>query len=84
MAEKDKNGDIITDRGFRHAEPTAGTYNDSVRVYESSAAMGPHVWILATNADGVDVAVHLAREAALAFADDIKRVCELHYQGPDA
>lgn len=32
-------------RGFAHWEPVESTYGGEVRVYESSAASGPHIWI---------------------------------------
>lgn len=34
-----------SDRGFAHDEPIASTYGATVRVYESSAAAGPHIWL---------------------------------------
>lgn len=34
-----------SDRGFRHYEPTPTSYGHEVRIYESSAAMEPHLWL---------------------------------------
>ncbi len=35
----------VTDRGFKHFHPIPTTYGHVVRVYESSAANRPHVWL---------------------------------------
>ncbi len=35
----------VTDRGFKHYEPISTTYGHVVKVYESSAASAPHVWL---------------------------------------
>lgn len=79
--------DKITDRGFRHTPMIPGTYGGGVRAYESSAASGPHVWVLAecyadaNNQTGhIEAMVHLPVEDARLFADDINRVCDRHYQ----
>jgi hypothetical protein len=32
-------------RGFRHYEPIKSTYGHRIRVYESSAADAPHLWV---------------------------------------
>lgn len=39
----------LSERGFAHWEPVETTYGSQVRVYESSAAAGPRLWI---NIDG--------------------------------
>lgn len=80
--------DIITNRGFRYVEPVKATpgYDGLVRVYESSAASRPCVWISADPSDMVvGTTVHLTVEDALMFAEDIIRVCRNHYQwaGPE-
>ena len=72
--------DTITDRGFRHAPPVAGSYGGEARVYESSAASAPHVWVGVVDHQDGDAAVHLTLEAALEYAENIVRVCRLHYQ----
>jgi hypothetical protein len=35
----------VTDRGFVHLDPVETRYGAIVHVYESSAAMGPHIWM---------------------------------------
>lgn len=81
MRETDENGDWITDRGFRHTEIISSVpgYTGTITVYESSAAAAPRVWIQAMD-DHDDVVVHLEVEDARRFAENILRVCDLHYQ----
>jgi len=80
MDDTTASEDTITDRGFRHTKAVDGTYADTrVKVYESSAASEPCVWVSASDS-GEDVAVHLTVESARTFAANIIRVCDLHYQ----
>lgn len=74
-----------TDRGFDHLPPILSTYPaESVRVYESSAASRPCIWLASTERgeDGraVEVAVHLAVEDALKLAEQIQYLAANHYQ----
>jgi len=34
-----------SERGFAHWEPTDTSYGAQVRIYESSAALSPHIWM---------------------------------------
>lgn len=34
-----------TDRGFKHYDPIKTSYGHIIKVYESSAAMEPHIWL---------------------------------------
>lgn len=75
-----------TDRGFLHMPPIlgaqllSGTPSAScARVYESSAASGPHLW-LQVQEDGGRAHVHLTVEAALRLADQIVFLSRNHYQ----
>lgn len=34
-----------TDRGLKHFEPITTAYGHEIRVYESSAADSPHIWL---------------------------------------
>jgi hypothetical protein len=80
---------MVTDRGFRHLPPIPSTYGGDVRVYESSNASGPHVWLTATaptdlnDPDGPSTAapMHLTAEAAWRLADQLRWLVEHHYQG---
>ena len=72
--------DTFTQRGFRHTLPVKGTYGGKVKVYESSAASEPHVWVAAEDADGHEVCVHLTIDDAVSYATNILRVCQMHYQ----
>lgn len=72
-------------RGFGSYPPILDTYQAvRVRVYESSAADGPHIWIaLDALTPGVEEhrAAHLPREQATQLAEQIEHACEHHYQG---
>lgn len=73
----------MTNRGFMHMPPTQSTYQDSViRVYESSAALGPHIWVTGEEPgpNGKVVAVHLTLEDAVKVAEQILFVAKNHYQ----
>ena len=80
--EKEHLAPKMTNRGFMHMPEVESTYKDStVRVYESSAAMGPHVWIMAAEpGKDKDVAVHLTLEDAIKFAEQIQYLAKNHYQ----
>lgn len=57
-----------------------------MRVYESSAAMGPHIWLSMAVPEWMsrsagDPAVHLTVEDALKLADQLRYLVEHHYQG---
>ena len=73
--------ELYSVRGFRYYPAITGTYEDAVRVYESSAASGPHVWI-AVEIFGSDerLAAHLSVEQAVKFAAQILNCVEGHYQ----
>jgi hypothetical protein len=79
-----------TDRGFTRYPPLPNVYGGHVRVYESSSASGPHVWLQATapqnanNPTGVlmdDVAVLLTAEDAWRLSEQIQVLVRNHYQG---
>jgi len=82
----------MTDRGFLHLPPIegfhAGRPDGKVRVYESSAASGPHIWVNVEGdyvtpgsvQRGVDVSIHLPLEDALKLAEQIKWLVKNHYQ----
>ncbi len=38
----------LTERGFAHLPAIPSEYGAEIRVYESSAADGPHIWLNAT------------------------------------
>jgi hypothetical protein len=75
-----------TDRGFAHMPAVASEYGGSVRVYESSAATGPHIWLQAEGLDGLkgphaSVPIHLTLANATVLRDQLTRLIENHYQG---
>lgn len=83
---------LVTDRGFRHLLPVSSTYGGHVRVYESSAASGPHVWVTSVapsdlndpTSPAVEVALHLTLEGAATLSDQLAWLVEHHYQVRDA
>lgn len=81
MTSADHLTPTVTDRGFTHLPPLDGAYGGNVRVYESSAADGPHVWLRATTLDEGTVHVHLSANIALQLAEQLVYVVEHHYQG---
>lgn len=61
-------------RGFhQYGEPVQTSYGDSVSVYESSAASGPHCWLRINPAEyqrgNDDMCAHLNVEQATAIRD---------------
>ena len=81
----------VTDRGFQHMDPIPGTYGGEVKVYESSAAESPHVWLNTwsfrhpnTQSDPVEATVHLALADAERLRDQLSYLIRTHYQVRDA
>lgn len=79
---------VITDRGFAHLPEIVSDYGGSVRVYESSAAEHPAIWLtvegkpgLVPSAETVSVPMHLSVEAATQLAEQIQHLVSHHYQG---
>jgi hypothetical protein len=80
-------GPMISNRGFKHFEPVP-SYGGFMRVYESSAASGPHVWaLIECPVDMNDCAgptkeatVHLTLENAALLRDQLTYLIEHHYQ----
>lgn len=79
----------FSERGFKHLEPIETTRHETVRVYESSAAMEPHIWLRITvelAPDGysyVDPGVghaHLTLDQAKQLQDQLAYLIEHHYQ----
>jgi hypothetical protein len=63
-------------RGFyRYGEPWKDTHGNSVSVYESSSAMGPHVWVRIDGSEGHngsgDATAHLNPEQARTLREQL-------------
>lgn len=84
---------IITDRGFKHLKPIPGAYGGEVTVYESSAAMHPHIWLLVKEPNDLNAWArgdqseglheahsHLRIEDAEKLRDQLTWLIENHYQ----
>lgn len=78
----------LSDRGFKHYDSVPSTYGGTVRVYESSAASGPHIWLNAVapvdmndpNGRQEGSAIHLTLENATLLRDQLTHLIEHHYQ----
>jgi hypothetical protein len=78
-----------SDRGFDRYPPIpaehGGRPSGHIEVYESSAALAPHIWISAVQViPGVDqreATVHLSAESAWRFAEQILHLVRHHYHG---
>lgn len=87
------NEPTVSDRGFRSFDGIPATmYNylrgcevpvgETVRVFESSAADGPHLWVDIT--DGrTSIGAHLTLENAIVLRDQLTWLIEHHYQLTD-
>lgn len=81
----------ITSRGFVHMPPISCAYGGDVRVYESSAASAPHIWVLARQlsdmnddrSELIESAVHLTLESAQQLRDQLNYLIDNHYQNED-
>jgi hypothetical protein len=86
----------MSNRGFKHMPQIEGAYPGFVRVYESSAASAPHVWLDAStpidlnNPEGgwSGAAVHLSMAGLGQLIDQLIYLRDHHYQNeaetPDA
>lgn len=78
----------LSNRGFKHYEPIETDYGHVVRVYESSSAMEPHIWLAAVlrTADcrgGLEpesAHVHMTIEQAERVRDALDACIANHYQ----
>lgn len=80
-----------SNRGFMHAPEIKCTYGSIVRVYESSAAESPHIWIRTAQLvdmnrpdsdERVEAVAHLTRSQAIALAEQLLYLATHHYHGP--
>lgn len=80
-------GIVKCGRGFKHGEKIAGTYNDTVKVSESSLASGPHIWIWVQcpeNLNDLDgprkkAECHMTLDAAEGLRDQLNYIIANHY-----
>jgi hypothetical protein len=54
-----------TDRSFDHMPPIPSEYGGEVRVYESSVASGPHIWLNAVAPSNLNDPGGFVSEAAI-------------------
>lgn len=85
----------LSERGFASLPEMPSTYGGGIRVYESSAAMEPMLWIAARSPEDMndwaaqkegyegewhEAHVHMTLENAVKFAEQIMALAEDHYQ----
>lgn len=70
----------LSERGFAQHDRIPGAYGGFVRVYESSAASAPHVWVHVVD-KACGAVLHLTVENARQLAADLTDLCDNHYQG---
>lgn len=76
-----------SDRGFSRLPEIPGAYGGTVRVYESSKASGPHIWLQvdlpaeAGRSEREKATIHLSAEDATKLAEQIQYLVANHYQG---
>ncbi len=72
----------FSDRGFMRFPPVPSQYGGEVHVYESSAAMGPHIWVRVVcpsnlndrASDPVEAVAHLTMEDAIVLRKQLKKL----------
>lgn len=77
-----------TDRGFKHMTRILSEYGGYVKVYESSAASGPHLWLSVTcpsdlnnpDSEPIEAIAHLTLESAEKLVEQIDWLVTNHYQ----
>ena len=74
----------ITDRGFKHTEPMVLERGEVIRVYESSAAFYPAIWLHVSSegvyGEGKEVAVaHLTLDDVDELIERLQYLKENHY-----
>ena len=74
----------VTSRGFKHLTPITGTYpyNWLLKVYESSAAFDPAIWIAAESdsSEGhAEVHAHLNLDEATLLRDQLSWIIDNHF-----
>lgn len=78
-----------SERGFLSLPAIPSSYGGQVRVYESSAAEHPHIWLNAEapkdlnrpEGEQVEAPMHLTVENAKALAEQLLFLVDEHYQG---
>lgn len=80
-----------SERGFTQMEPLVCDYGTGIRVYESSAAMAPHIWLALSqgqdpklsNLEKSEAHAHMPLETAEQLRDQLTWLIENHYQVRD-
>lgn len=65
---------IYSERGFKHFDPLISG-EDRLRVYESSDASAPHIWLRVN-----DASIHLDMDQISDLVDKLKYLQDYHYQ----
>lgn len=72
----------VTSRGFTHMEPIEGHHGSQVRVYESSLATEPSIWLAAREGPSNlhEVAVSLTLDGVKELEQQLRWLRKNHYQ----
>lgn len=78
----------VTDRGFKHYKPIATHYGHVVRVYESSKAFSPCLWLSVDGSEAItdpkeQVKAHMTLAQAERLRDTLDAAISQHYQQGD-
>lgn len=77
----------VSPRDFVLLPAIPSEYGGEIKVYESSAALAPHVWLSATDTNTgpggqpVEACIHLTAENAWKLAEQLMSLVQNHYQG---
>lgn len=82
---------VNSDRGFKFLPPVTDNYGARVKVYESSSAEHPHIWLKAESPENPnfpgeninEAYLHLTVEKATELAEQLLYLVENHYQEPE-
>lgn len=68
-----------SDRGFKSLEPITDAHGGTVKVYESSAAISPHIWVTIEGVEGVSDSC-LTLEQAEELINQLRYLIDNHWQ----
>ena len=73
-------------RGFSHFDPIVTSYGHEIRVYESSSASAPHIWLAVNGVDSTNgdeytsLHANMTLAAARLLRDQLTHLIDNHYQ----
>jgi hypothetical protein len=78
----------ISERGFIHGDDIPSAYGGYIKVYESSAASAPHIWVRTVcpsnlndlTSTPIEAVAHLTLDDAARLRDQLSYLIANHYQ----